>query len=343
MRSLNLDWLNQFIPADIADFSLTPMEHYGLQGSLSFLDLEFAGPSDLPGRWVVKRAGGGELEVFSHALGCFEREVEAYKRGQEYMGVPMLMCLHADYDSVTRDMIIVLEDISHLRDTRRHHTETMRIDDAVRRAETYAALHAPRWNDPSLAREDWLFDLRSVENKGFEMLITDIPTMVQTAIVRHERLLNDYLLTLFEHLLDYDRLKERLPLTPATLIHGDANGGNSVFRGDELILMDWALAAHGAPGTDLAWILHHETDGATAAIDATVNSYRAAMKRYNVPMTHREVIDLLRHGAVINLIAEIERWLRSDDIPTEAEPRARANLNQRALNYRHIGLEKLLA
>jgi Ser/Thr protein kinase RdoA (MazF antagonist) len=57
----------------------------------------------------------------------------------------------------------------------------------------------------------------------------------------------------------------------ATLIHGDLRGDNLGFAGDQLVLIDWDLAAAGTPGAEFAWYLAH----GARRIDATHDEIEA--------------------------------------------------------------------
>lgn len=342
MRQLDLEWLNDALPAAITGFSETPLDHLGRQGRLSYLDLEFTSEGDFPNRLVVKRTGEGSVADLSHGLDCFRREVETYRRGDAFMGVPMLACYQADYDPDTGDMLVLLEDISDLFASERQFTFTMTVADAGFRAASYAGLHAKHWLDSSLEDEDWLLDLRPIDNRAFEHFIPDVPGVVQTCLRVLEPVLNPYWTAMLEALLNYDQLKTRFLPDSWTLIHGDGNGGNSVFRDDKLVLMDWNLTGLGDPGMDLAWVLTNETSESIRAIDATIDSYQMAMRRGGVTLSRDDIVSSMQKGAIRNLLAECERSSHVDALSEEAIAEGAQRLDIREQNFRYLGVERLL-
>ena len=118
VKPLSLGLLNEILPVEVIEFSETPMDHFGRQGSITYLDLQVRESTGFPKRLVVKRIAEGEVADLSHDLDCFEREVEAYKRGSAFFGVSMLKCYHAEYDADNCDMLLILEDVSYLFETR---------------------------------------------------------------------------------------------------------------------------------------------------------------------------------------------------------------------------------
>jgi phosphotransferase family enzyme len=62
----------------------------------------------------------------------------------------------------------------------------------------------------------------------------------------------------------------------STLIHGDLRGDNLGFDGDQLVLIDWDLAAAGTPTVEFAWYLAHSARRIDAGHDEIETDHRSA-------------------------------------------------------------------
>jgi Phosphotransferase enzyme family len=61
-----------------------------------------------------------------------------------------------------------------------------------------------------------------------------------------------------------------------TLIHGDLRDENLGLTGDGIVLIDWALSAHGPPSVELAWYMLHDSWRIDATNDEIVDDFRRA-------------------------------------------------------------------
>lgn len=116
-----------------------------------------------------------------------------------------------------------------------------------------AAMHAQFWQDPTL-----------VGNDVFDRMVTTTPKLFTTVALKRclpiarDRYgwLGTAEVVLFERAAAAFADDLKVINAPVTLVHGDPRSDNLMFRPEgDVVLLDWALAAHGHPGWDVGYFL----------------------------------------------------------------------------------------
>jgi hypothetical protein len=119
--------------------------------------LTYGGPvhQDGPVTVVVKLPSPDEQSrATGTALRNYEREVRFYNELRHTVDITTPRCFHADWDPVGGGFVLVLEDLAPAEQG--DQIAGCHVADARLALSELAALHAPRWNDPSLAEIEWL-------------------------------------------------------------------------------------------------------------------------------------------------------------------------------------------
>ena len=215
---------------------------------------------DVPSSVVVKLASNDPTSRFTGiTLRNYEREVKFYNNLAATVHIRKPRCFYADWHETDGDFVIVLEDMSpaeqgnQITGCKLGHAEAA-IDELV-------ALHAPRWNDPSLWDVDFLQRRASAEDATtLQMIYSGVKSAFLTSFG------DAIMATCGESGIDFVHQLEKV-LTqyvsereePFTVIHGDFRLDNMLFAsahgGAKCVVVDWQTPGHGNGIADLAYFI----------------------------------------------------------------------------------------
>lgn len=191
----------------------------------------------------------------ARALRLFEREVGFYQETAETVDMRIPACYLADIDLDTCDFVLLLEDLRPA--VQGDQLAGCTLDEAMLAMDQLAGLHAPRWDDPTLANIEWLGQYDDAQSH--EMTQSMYQSLWPGFVAQYGSSLTSDALALGEafgsSLGDWRRSWTR----PYCVTHGDYRLDNMMFGTEEggypLTTVDWQTVGHG-PGTlDAAYFI----------------------------------------------------------------------------------------
>jgi aminoglycoside/choline kinase family phosphotransferase len=164
---------------------------------------------------------------------------------------------YSDIDVTTAGFVLLLEDLAPKEQGDQlagctPEQAKLAVDELVR-------LHAPRWDDPSLADLEWLHRDREANAQFMAMLL---PTLWDGFRDRYAADLGKDVHqagdALFSELATF-LMSGSAPSTPSTIIHGDYRLDNLLFDptsgADPIAVVDWQTCTHGPALNDVAYFI----------------------------------------------------------------------------------------
>jgi hypothetical protein len=262
------------------------------------LTLGYDGPTDGPASLVAKLPSLDERSrATGRALRVYEVEVGFYNDLAATVDARTPRCHLASFDRATHDFVLLLEDLAPAEQG--DQLVGCDLDLAVRVLDQAAALHAPRWNDPTLASIPWL-------NRG-----TPEAAAVTSGIVAS---LYPGFLERFGDRFDDDILREldgaiaRIGAWwqgaggARTVTHGDLRLDNLLIGAgpDDLWIVDWQTTVLGNGVADASYFIGGNLllEDRRAHEEALVRGYYDALRSRGVrDLDWDECWRLYRHGA----------------------------------------------
>lgn len=241
-------------------------------------------PGDGPASVVAKFAAADELSRTTGILTRqYEREVWFYRQVRDTVAIRTPHCWHAAVVAGTADMVVVLEDLAPA--VQGDQLAGCTPDQAALALSEAAALHAPRWDDPSLAAVDWLSRAEPEALAGRAELYRAV----------HPGFVERYRGRLDPDVLDLSRfLGDRLEAwsvgtgAPLTVTHGDFRLDNLLFGtpegGHPAATVDWGGVGHGEALADVSYFL-----GAGLLPEAREADEEALVEGYHRALVERGV------------------------------------------------------
>lgn len=217
--------------------------------------LTYDHPGDGPASVVAKFAAADELSRSTGILTRqYEREVWFYQRVRHTVAIRTPHCWHAAVVPGSADVVLVLEDLAPA--VQGDQLAGCTPDQAALALAEVAGLHAPRWDDPSLAGIDWLSRAEPESVAGRAELYRAV----------HPGFVGRYRHRLDPDVLDLSRfLGDRLEAwsvgtrAPLTVTHGDFRLDNVLFGtsegGHPAATVDWGGLGHGEALADVSYFL----------------------------------------------------------------------------------------
>lgn len=315
----------------------------GFTGDTVRVHLAYDGEADGPASVIAKFPTGdhqnrGMLESFD----AYAREIRFYQRFAHRMPCPTPTFLGADYDEKgarqtgprlsrlidalpDRVQLAITADVTKfMRTTSRRYALLIedlgvgsRVHDMLAPPDdaqladvldALASVHAAFWGDADL-----------VGNDVFRPILTTTPGLYQTVgrkrclALAQERWGRDWLdagrVALIDNALDRFADDVTALNEPVTMIHGDPRSDNILFRDDgQVVLLDWALAAHAHPAFDVGYLFSSCLDPDRVAVaPALIDHYVAGLARGGVEvdagLVRRRVAATYRALAVQQLMS----------------------------------------
>ena len=219
------------------------------------LGLRYDGPTDAPSTIIAKLPAADETSrATALALRSYENEVRFYQQLAPDLPIRTPHVFHADIDVETASFILLLEDMAPAGQGDQlagcsPEVAKVAVDELVR-------LHAPRWDDPTLAEMEWLHRDRA-EGQQFMMMM--LPIFWDGFRERYAAELNpeihragDALFAELEAYLTADT-------EPWSIVHGDYRLDNLLFDptpgGVPITVVDWQTVTHGPALNDVAYFI----------------------------------------------------------------------------------------
>ena len=209
---------------------------------------------EVPSSVVVKLPSLDEVSRSTGvALRNYEREVKFYDHLADTVAIRVPQCFHSDWDESTGDFVLVLEDMAPAEQG--NQVTGCDAATAALAVDALAALHGPRWEDPTLADHEFLTRRTGADdvaqlNGLWQMFL---PGFIET----YGPLLDDAMTRTL------DAFGPKLGAWvegadgPVTVTHGDYRLDNLLFGtdagGPPVTAVDWQTPGHGPPIVDLAY------------------------------------------------------------------------------------------
>lgn len=282
------------------------------------LILEWDRPTTAPGSVIAKVPAADETSrAAGFATRTYELEVCFYSDLASSVWVNAPLCYLARFDAAAGAYVVLLEDLAPAEPG--DQLAGCRPGDAAGAVAELAALHAPRWGDPSLLELAWL-DRPSPDaaagTAGF------VASLFPGFLDRYRDRLEPGVQALAE------RLVAALPAyladrpRPWTVQHGDFRLDNLLFGAPRVAVLDWQTVRIGPGLADLAYFIGSGLlpEDRRDAEKFLVASYRSALRHAGVELAPDECWDGYRRYAFDGLVMAIAasmlvaRTARSDDM-----------------------------
>ena len=238
----------------VAAVELTPVGTGQMCDSVR-LALTFDGDTDLAPTIVAKLPAASEASrATALALRSYENEVRFYQQLASDLPMRTPTVFHADIDPATASFVLLLEDLAPARQGDQllgctPETAKVAVDELVR-------LHAPRWDDPTLADLEWLHRDPATNQQFLLMLL---PGLWDGFRQRYAADLGPEVHqagdALFAHLEAYLTADSQ----PWSIVHGDYRLDNLLFDpspgGTPIAVVDWQTCVHGPALNDVAYFV----------------------------------------------------------------------------------------
>ena len=189
------------------------------------------------------------------SLRTYEVEVRFYQEVARSVAMRMPACHFADIDLATGEFVLVLEDLTPC--VQGDQLAGCSVDQAALAMDELAKLHAPRWNDPSLARVEWLNRNATEEAHAFSEVF--LPQLLPGFLERYATRLTPEEVRLAELLMERIGRFVRDRPGPRAVQHGDYRLDNMLFGtaegGHPLAVVDWQTVVWGPPAFDASYFL----------------------------------------------------------------------------------------
>lgn len=281
-------------------------EGVGLMGEIYRVGLDYADGASGPASVVVKVPAQTEgSRAQGVALGMYEAEVRFYNElaPRTPSGLPRVD--HARIVSGTADFVIVMEDLSGLRQVEQ--TAGMSVDQALAAVRTLAEIHAAWWGKVQTPELEWI---PSIVHDRIRMVDGMLPAIWQGFAAGFGSALPEGGVALGDKFAsNYFNLMQGFASRPWTLLHQDFRVENLLFGagpdGDGVVVIDWQGIGRGPGGYDVAYVLGGSLPTAERRTHerALVAAYHEVLTANGVDYPAEAVWDDYRYGMVLGGLA----------------------------------------
>ena len=219
------------------------------------LDVDGGAPAGL--RSVVCKFASSDPTSRSTGLTLrtYEVEVSFYRDVARTVGMCIPACHFADIDLATGEFVLVLEDLAPC--VQGDQLAGCTVNQAALAMTELAKLHAPRWNDGTLAGVEWLNRNGTDEAHAFSEMF--LPQLLPGFLERYAGRLTADEVRLAELLMGRIGRFVRDRPGPRAVQHGDYRLDNMLFGtaegGHPLAVVDWQTVVWGPPAFDASYFL----------------------------------------------------------------------------------------
>lgn len=274
-QAVTADWLTTVLrragvlrTARVTDFTWVAVGAGMLGDSIRFdlrYDRDEGAPASVVGKFAssdpVSRATGIDY-------GLYLTEVRFYQEIAATVAVRAPVCYFAGLDETTGDFVVLLEDLGPARQG--NQLAGCSVADAQHAMIQGAALHGPRWNDPSLRDIAWITDRGATG----QWIIDGMPGFVAEFHRRYDGILEPEYMAVADRYAALVATFFSVDHSPVTLSHLDFRLDNMLFdaRGGAvpLAVLDWQSVSVSSGLVDISYFLgaglsledrrRHETD-----------------------------------------------------------------------------------
>jgi hypothetical protein len=244
---LTAEWLAHVLGAPVTGFSVVDA-HSGTTGR-ALLELEYAGPVQLPDRLFVKLPPTDAMQrAFVVSSGMGLRESRFYAELSAELPVRVPRCYFAASDDSGEEYIMLLENLVDGGCTFNNASTRYSLDYVRQVLDAFARLHAGYWCSPRFDTDlSWLEPPLQHEialqliARAMELHAADMPPVF--------REMGELYLT------QADAIHRLWTQGDPTLIHGDVHDANLFYDGDRPGFLDWAVVARGPAMRDVGYFL----------------------------------------------------------------------------------------
>ena len=238
--------------ASVVSVEATPVGVGMLGDSIRFAvtyDADEGAPASFVGKFA---AADPTSRATGHGFGLYAREVGFYRHLADTVAIRTPACVSAEHDPADGSFALLLEDMAPARGG--NQLTGCGLADAEAAMVQAAALHGPRWNDPSLRDHDFL------RTDGVrDVVIAAFPACLEEFHRRYDGVLEpDYMAVCDRYGAVVGDLMRRAP-EHETLVHGDFRLDNMLFdvgaAKEPLAVLDWQSIAIGTGAVDVAYFL----------------------------------------------------------------------------------------
>ena len=248
----------------------------GLVGESVRFVLSYAAPTAAAAPTsVVCKFGASDAEIrkVGRSELVYLREVRFYQRIAATVGIRTPKIFLAAIDDMTHDFVLVMEDLGPARGG--DQIVGCSVADAAVVMDAAAALHGPRWADPSIEGADW--DLRAEKipliQAGYPRIFARYRELFGHVNTAEELAIGERFVPVIERWFAGQR-------RPWTVTHGDFRLDNMLFdvRGgaEPLAVVDWQTILPGPGVSDVSYFL-----GGCLSVEDRRAHERALLRRYH--------------------------------------------------------------
>jgi hypothetical protein len=344
ISDLTAGWLTDALEvvadgARVTDLFAVPIDRGCLSDSVRLVPT-WDRPTPAPASVVAKVPSSDEsIRAVGFATRTYEREAAFYNELASTVWVERPVCHMAHYDLGREQYVVLLEDLSPA--VAGDQVAGCTVEDAASVMPELAALHGPRWGDPTLLELAWL-DRPAPECAG--------PAAEKTAsaflsfVDRYRYRLDPEVIALSERLMG--QLGRYLWDRPGlwTVIHGDFRLDNLLFGRPRVAVLDWQTVKLGPGLSDVSCFI----GSALAPEDrrdhehALVRAYHQHLAVCGVEVAWADCWAGYRRYSLDGLISGIAACMEAERSPGGDEAML-AVVNRHACQALDLGAEEFLA
>ena len=260
-EALTASWLTEALraaghldQASVTEVVQTPVGTGQMCDSVR-LTLRYDAPTDAPPTVIAKLPAADETSrATALSLRSYENEVRFYQQLAPELPIRTPHVFHADIDVVTASFILLLEDMAPAGQGDQllgcsPEVAKVAVDELVR-------LHAPRWDDPTLAEMEWLHRDRA---EGQQFMLMMLPIFWDGFRERYAADLGQVIHQAGDALFADLEAYLTADTEPWSIVHGDYRLDNTMLAPDDLgtvvAVLDWEMSTLGDPLADLGLFL----------------------------------------------------------------------------------------
>ena len=236
--------------AQVADVDATRIGN-GMVADSIRLAVTWDRPTDAPTRYVAKvPAASDTSRDAAAATRTYLVEAAFYNDLADTLEVHRPPCYAALHDPVTNDYVVLLGDLAPAEPG--DQIAGCTVAEAEQVMPELAALHGPRWGDPTLFDLEWISRPSAESNEQLTMLIG---MLAPGFFERYEKRLEPGVADLTRRFLARigDYMSGRPPAV--TVVHGDFRLDNLLFGGERVAVLDWQTVSLGSGLSDVPYFL----------------------------------------------------------------------------------------
>jgi hypothetical protein len=235
-----------------------PMNGAGYAGYITRLRLTYASPTDAPDTLIAKFPNPDQ-SIRQMLQSGYLREVRIYQELSHQINLRTPHCYYSQSDKESGQVILLLEDLAHLRKV--DIGEGCTLEDAETVINHFARFHAQWWQDPRLndyeylavgktVNPDWIKTCLEWWSQFEEKVLTLLPDCFMPA---------SFLQLAGAMLQQQQEIFEQRFDTPLTLTHKDSHIDNLMFATSPddppLTVLDWQSCGSGPGASDITYFL----------------------------------------------------------------------------------------